>query len=279
MTPAYNSLLFKLFNSAGDLVTCNGNETEWAYIENYEAIEPGDLLFFADDSYKGQSVTTGSEVVLHGKYSGDVTGCGLYLGEGRMLTVKNGVVWDVEIDQISVKVFDCARRIYPKVVDEKAHFIECMISIIYDRLGTPYNSVRRIGDVSYDCSGLLCWILRGYDYRRPYPKQPALDITATAFGHLDELVGPRNRIKFVDTGITDNDAASLANLRRGDLVFLLNEKRNKIGHVMIYLGNDTVIHSTTIDYKYRGTLVAKFRPHLKNLYASSRRIDSIIPNS
>ena len=60
---------------------------------------------------------------------------------------------------------------------------------------------------------------------------------------------------------------------------LLNEKRNKVGHVMLYLGDNTVIHSTTVDAKYRGTLVAKFRTHLQYLYAGTRRIESITPIS
>jgi hypothetical protein len=47
---------------------------------------------------------------------------------------------------------------------------------------------------------------------------------------------------------------------------------------MVYLGNNTVIHSTTIEGNYRGTLVAQFRNHLQGLYTSSRRIASITPN-
>ena len=46
---------------------------------------------------------------------------------------------------------------------------------------------------------------------------------------------------------------------------------------MVYLGNNTVIHSTTIDGRYRGTLVAQFRTHLQYLYYCSRRIDAIVP--
>jgi hypothetical protein len=47
---------------------------------------------------------------------------------------------------------------------------------------------------------------------------------------------------------------------------------------MVYLGNNTVIHSTTIEGNYRGTLIARFRSHLQGLYTSSRRIESIKPN-
>lgn len=274
---SYNSLLFKLFNSAGDLVTCNGEETEWAYIGSYEEIEEGDILFFSDVSGKGNAVVPEAEVVIHGKYSGDVTSCGLYLGDGRMLVVKNGKVANVEIDQITASTFDCARRISPSVTDERAHFIECMISMIYDRLGTPYNSIKRTGDASYDCSGLICWVFQSYDYYRAVPKEPYFEITAAAWSQVTELLSPEKRITFVDTGIERGDRETLKNLQRGDFVLLLNESRNRIGHIMVYLGDNTVIHSTTIDGRYRGTLVAQFRPHLQYLYYCSTRIGEILP--
>ncbi|MBR3038927.1 MAG: C40 family peptidase, partial [Clostridia bacterium] len=103
--------------------------------------------------------------------------------------------------------------------------------------------------------------------------------TATAFGHLEAIYSPDNTITFKDTGIHSRENEDLAKLERGDIVLLLNERRNKIGHVMIYLGNNTVIHSTTISGRYRGTLVARFRNHLHGLYTSSQRIDQIIPNN
>lgn len=274
VSSVYNTMLFKLFNSAGDLVTCNGEETEWQYIDNYESIEAGDLLFFSDDYGKGNAVIPDVEVVVHGRYSGDLTGCGLYIGDGHMLTVRNGFVADMEIDPVTANTFDCARRICPYVIDERDHFIECMISAIYDRLGTPYHSIQRKGDASYDCSGLLCWFFRGYDYYRPFPKETTLDMTAAAWGQVTELLSPKNRIRFIDTGITRE---TLDDLQRGDIVLLLNEGRNRTGHVMVYLGNNTVIHSTRIDGRYQGTLVAKFRPHLRYLYYNSRRIDSVTP--
>ncbi len=277
VTAVYNTLLFKLFNTAGDLVTCNGEETEWAYVGSFDEIEEGDLLFFSDVSGKGNAVVPDVEVVIHGKYSGDVTDCGIYLGEGRMLTVRSGRVADVEIDQITQSTFDCARRIYPSVTDERAHFIECMISEIYDRLGTPYHSIKRTGDASYDCSGLICWIFRGYDYYRAVPKEPTLDLTAQAWSQIKELLNATSRMTFVDTGIPNGDREALKNLQRGDFVLLLNEKRNRVGHVMVYLGDNTVIHSTTIEGRYRGTLVARFRTHLQYLYYCSRRIDEIRP--
>ena len=57
-------------------------------------------------------------------------------------------------------------------------------------------------------------------------------------------------------------------------MFLLNEKRTRIGHVMLYLGDGNVIHSTTVSDDYRGTLVAGFRPELQELYSCATRIVS-----
>ena len=274
----YNSLLFKLFNSSGMQVDADGQETEWAYIYSYDAIEPGDLLFFADPSAKGDAVVKGVEVVLHGRYSGDVSSCGLYLGDGVMLTVEQGRVKEHRLSDFDQHIFDSARRIYTSVTDERAHFIECMISIIYDRLGTPYQSGRRIGDASYDCSGIISWVFRCFDY--DIVKNPVgipLEITATAYGHLEELYSPTTTMTFVDTGIPANERERLTELQRGDLVLLLNESRSKIGHIMVYLGNNTVIHSTRIQGNYRGTLVAQFRSHLQYLYTCSKRIGEIKP--
>ena len=38
------------------------------------------------------------------------------------------------------------------------------------------------------------------------------------------------------------------------------------------IGNNYVIHSTTIDEKYRGTLVAGIRPELQTLYYGATRV-------
>ena len=274
----YNTLMFKLFNSSGQHVTSNGNETEWAYIHNYEDLEPGDLVFFCDTTGKGDAVVKHVEVVIHGDYSGDVTDCGVYLGEDRMLTVRKGKVCELAIDPVMQYEFDSARRIYPSIVDEKAHFIENMIAAIYDRLGTPYSNAKRVGDASYDCSGIINWVLRGYDYNESKnPSIVPIEITAASFGHLEVLYSPKNELHFVDTGVHERDEESLSKLERGDLVLLLNESRTRIGHIMCYLGDMTVIHSTRIEGNYRGTLVAKFRNHLQGLYASSIRIDSFVP--
>lgn len=277
-TDVYNSLLFKLFNSSGMQVTYQGQETEWAYIASYDDVQPGDLLFFSDPAGKGDAVVPSVEVILHGAFSGDVTGCGYFLGDGKMLTVENGVVTEHTISDAELAVFDCARRIFPCVTDVRAHLIESMISMIYDRLGTPYQSGRRVGDASYDCSGIICWVFRSFDYDiKKEPSGIPLEITAAAFGHLDVLYGPGTKITLADTGIQKGERDRIGELQRGDLVLLMNESRSKIGHIMIYLGNNTVIHSTRIEGRYRGTLIAKFRSHLQYLYASSKRIESITP--
>ena len=102
-------------------------------------------------------------------------------------------------------------------------------------------------------------------------------MTASEYGGIESIVSETHRITFVDPGIPRKDREALKEHQRGDIIVLLNEKRNKVGHVMLYLGNNTVIHSTTVDGKYRGTLVAKFRTHLQYLYAGTRRIESVAP--
>ena len=67
----------------------------------------------------------------------------------------------------------------------------------------------------------------------------------------------------------------MENLQRGDYVFLLNSARDHIGHIMLYLGDHTVIHSTTINNIYRGTLIAQIRPELQELYTCAVRINPL----
>ncbi len=68
---------------------------------------------------------------------------------------------------------------------------------------------------------------------------------------------------------------SLDGFERGDIVFLLGSRVGKIHHVMIYLGEGRVIHSTWYSGKYAGTVVANFRAALQRLYYTSLRIESI----
>ena len=58
-------------------------------------------------------------------------------------------------------------------------------------------------------------------------------------------------------------------------MFLLGSGGGKIGHVMVYLGDGRVIHSTYINSKYSGTVVANFRRALQKDYYTSLRIESV----
>ena len=277
----YNSLLFKLWNSAGDLVLANGEETEWAYIDDYMDVERGDLLFFS--AYEEGDVETVEhyEVVLRGRASGYITSCGVYLGDDRMLTVENGQVTVTEsvCDSGLLEWFDSARRIHASVTDEKAHLIETLISAIYDRLGTPYNNFARTGDRSYDCSGIVCWALRTMEiWRVPSDRGREMEET-TAAGLSNSYTFYRAGEKLTLAPLSEEPQVfeDIEKLERGDLVFLRNDKHSRVGHIMVYLGNDLVIHSTTVSKNYRGTLVAKFREELKGLYSTASRIVSIEP--
>ena len=68
---------------------------------------------------------------------------------------------------------------------------------------------------------------------------------------------------------------SLDVFERGDILFTLGSGGGSIGHVMVYLGEGRVIHSTYINSKYSGTVVANFRKALQRLYYSSLRIESV----
>ena len=68
---------------------------------------------------------------------------------------------------------------------------------------------------------------------------------------------------------------SLDDFERGDIIFLLKARGGSIGHVMMYLGDGRVIHSTYISNKYSGTVVANFRRELQRLYCISLRIESV----
>ena len=195
-----------------------------------------------------------------------------------MLTVEDGTVTIVErlSEQALMRYFDSGRRILPAVTDEKAHMIETMIAAIYDRLGTPYHNIVRTGDASYDCSGIICWSLRTMGVRRDRRSDTMEMEETTAAGLSNTFVLYRgdNKIQLARINEQSKMQEDIARLERGDLVFLLNEKHSRIGHVMIYLGGGNVIHSTTVSDDYRGTLVAGFRPELRELYSCATRIVS-----
>lgn len=277
--PVYNSLLFRLWNSAGNLVLCDGQETEWAYIADYADVQRGDLLFFAEYDPAETAVVMPYEVVLRGPDSGYVTACGVALGDDRMLTVEDGVAVIVEDVSASAQMpyFDCARRIHPTVTDEKAHLIEMLIAAIYDRLGTPYHNIRRTGDGSYDCSGIVCWGMRTMNIRRFKRDDGAqmVETTASGLANIDRYYRGDQVIEAEKINDALRVLEDIPRLERGDLVFLYSETASRIGHVMVYLGDGNVIHSTTVSEEYQGTLVAGFRQELQALYACARRITSI----
>jgi cell wall-associated NlpC family hydrolase len=100
------------------------------------------------------------------------------------------------------------------------------------------------------------------------------ETTASGLAHLELLYykGQTLQLKYVSKSSRDPSTISL--LERGDLVFLIGETQPRISHVMVYLGNMRVIHSTTVTDFYRGTLVAGFRPELQQLYTNALRIVS-----
>ena len=274
----YNSSLFKLWNSCGNLAYFEDHPMQWLHVARGGALQRGDIVFFAEYG-SGDIVEVDTyEVVLRGPDSGYITSCGIYLGEDRMLWVKDGQVGTV--DHVSAsplwQYLDSARRIQPEITNDVSFLIESMISSAYDRLGTPYNNFCRMGEASYDCSGLIGWSLRraGATQIKSGGKQ-FRETTASGLAHLEVLYykGQTLTLKYVSK--SSGDAATIPLLERGDLVFLIGETQPRISHVMIYLGDMRVIHSTTVTDFYRGTLVAGFRPELQGLYTNALRIQPV----
>ena len=112
-----------------------------------------------------------------------------------------------------------ARRIQPEVTDAKTYLIESMISSAYDRLGTPYNNFCRMGEGSYDCSGLVGWALRraGATQLKAANRQ-FRETTASGLAHLELLYyqGMKLPLKYVSKNAGDESTIPL--LERGDLV-------------------------------------------------------------
>ena len=276
----YNSRVYKLWNSAGNLVkTEDSDEMEWEYIDDYKDVQRGDLIFFSEYRSSDKPIIDNVEVVFRGKYSGYITDCAVALGDDRILLADNGIVKVVESfsSTSKFKYFDSARRIHNSVEDVKAHLWEMVICAIYDRLGTPYNNFSRLGDVSYDCSGIICWAMRSLGVHRSKITMKTLlpETTASGWGTTRLIYladGTKCEMNYVNpyTGVKED----IKNLERGDLVLLFGSK-HKIQHIMVYLGNNTVIHSTTINEKYRGTLVAQIRTELRNLYYGANRMTAV----
>ncbi|MBQ6426894.1 MAG: C40 family peptidase [Clostridia bacterium] len=273
----YNSRVYKLWNTSGRLVRYAGKETQWDYIDSYAALERGDLIFFTEYGAGDTAIVPGTEVVFRGKYSGYVTDCGVYLGNDTVLLSENGVLTEKSNFSSLGKAlyFDCGRRINTRVTDVRDHFSETIISTIYDRLGTPYDNFTRVGDASYDCSGIICWALRSMGVHRMKTKTTALMLETTASGFANTklfYLADGTKLDYDYINPYPKTLEDLNSLERGDLVYLYSMETHRVGHVMVYLGNNFVIHSTTIDEKYRGTLVAGIRPELQALYYGATRV-------
>ena len=105
-------------------------------------------------------------------------------------------------------------------------------------------------------------------------KTMLIDRTASGLSNVDKLYWEKEdkTVTFSLLSKVARNSEDIKKLQRGDIVFLINGGNNKIGHVMFFLGEDTVIHSTTISGIYRGTLVAGFRQALKNKYYLTTRM-------
>ena len=277
----YNSLLFKLFNTAGELVHYDGHRTQWEYVPAGGALQKGDILFFTEPLEKGSSgVLDGYEFVVRGPYSGALTGCGVYMGDDQVLLLRGGQVKAVAWTKALQRTLDSARRIHLEVYDEKQMIVEDMIAQIYDCLGTPYSNFNRTGDFSFDCSGLISWLFIRMEITPAfYGHQPFPGSNASGLSQIDFYYWHyRKHIHLMRPAPRDEKVglASMDALQRGDLVFLRKEAdKGRVGQVMVYLGDGRVIHSTTIDEDHGGTVVAFFRPELQQLYETALRIDTI----
>ena len=281
--PVYNSLLFKLFNSTGSLIYYDGHPTQWEYVPVDGGLRKGDILFFTEPLEKGSSgVLDGYEFVMKGPYSGMLTGCGVYMGKSQVLLLRGGQVKAVPWTKELKATLDSVRRIHTEVFDEKKALIEDLIAQVYDCLGTPYNNFQRKGEFSFDCSGLISWLFMRMEISPTfYGRQLFTGTNASGFSQITEYTWHhQRRIHCIRPIERDEEMGlpSMDQLNRGDIVFLRKEPVSaRVGHVMIYLGEGRVIHSTRIDEEYGGTVVAFFRPELQKLYQTAVRIDTISP--
>ena len=275
----YNSLLFKLFNSTGSLVYFDGHRTQWEYVPIDGQLERGDILFFSELPKRSKGVMEGCEFVIAGQHSGRITGCAVYLGNDSILCLQEGHV--VQLDGFAgselFKSYDSARRIHTDIYDDKALIVEDLIAQIYDCLGTPYSNFNRTGDFSFDCSGIISWCFERMElYPKGYVYYKFTETTASGRASITDYIWHDEKLVHMVTPVTvEEGQKSLDGLERGDIVFLLNSGGGKIGHVMVYLGEGRVIHSTYINNRYSGTVVANFRRALQKLYYTSLRIESV----
>ena len=275
----YNSLLFKLFNSTGSLVYFDGHRTQWEYVPVNGQLQKGDILFFSELPKRGKGVMEGCEFVIAGQHSGRITGCAVYLGDDSILCLQDGQVQQMDGFAKSdlFKSFDSARRIHTDVYNDKALIIEDLIAQIYDCLGTPYSNLNRTGDFSFDCSGIISWCFERMElYPKGYVYYKFTETTASGRASITDYVWHNKKLVHMVTPVAIEDGKkSLDVFERGDIVFLLGSGGGKIGHVMVYLGEGRVIHSTYINSKYSGTVVANFRRSLQKDYYTSLRIERV----
>ena len=275
----YNSLLFKLFNSTGSLVYFDGHRTQWEYVPIDGQLERGDILFFSELPKRSKGIMEGCEFVIAGQHSGRITGCAVYLGNDSILCLQEGHV--VQLDGFAgselFKSYDSARRIHTDIYDDKALIVEDLIAQIYDCLGTPYSNFNRTGDFSFDCSGIISWCFERMElYPKGYVYYKFTETTASGRASITDYIWHDEKLVHMVTPVTvEEGQKSLDGFERGDIVFLLNSGGGKIGHVMVYLGEGRVIHSTYINNRYSGTVVANFRRALQKLYYTSLRIESV----
>ena len=275
----YNSLLFKLYNSTGSLVYYEGQRTQWEYVPRNAGLEKGDILFFSELPKNKKGILEGCEFVIAGQHSGKVTDCAVYLGNDSILCLQEGRVQKLDGFASSelFKSYDSARRIHTAVYDDKQLIIEDMIAQIYDCLGTPYSSYQRTGDFSFDCSGIISWLLERMElYPTAYVYYHWLESSASGLSTIfDYTWHGQKKVHMIVPVAMEAGQESIDGFERGDIIFLLKSGGGRIGHVMVYLGDGRVIHSTYLSKKYSGTVVANYRRALQKLYYTSLRIESV----
>ena len=256
-----------------------GHRTQWEYVSTKGPLERGDILFFSELPKRSNGVMEGCEFVIAGQHSGLITDCAVYLGNDSVLCLQEGKVQQLDNFASSelFKSFDSARRIHLDVYDDKQLIVEDMIAQVYDCLGTPYHNYNRTGDFSFDCSGLISWLLVRMElYPKGYVYYHWLESSASGLSNIQEYIWHgQKHVKMAVPAPMGTELKDLDEFQRGDIIFLLRSKGGSIGHVMIYLGDGRVIHSTYISNKYSGTVVANFRKELQRLYCISLRIESI----
>ena len=106
---------------------------------------------------------------------------------------------------------------------DKSDSVETLIDKAESKLGRPYVS-GAAGANSFDCSGFVHWVFK------------TSDVSPVKFSR-SSAQGIYSNLRKYDIGST-----SLANARRGDMLFFGSSKSN-IWHTSIYYGNSKQIHA------------------------------------